>query len=372
MAELNPAGWFQNRSDHSAQLMRLNHTAMLEQGALSLEYSARGGVVINGNSMLDVTQSSPAAMSVVVGKGMCFVRGTENQSQGVYACISDAPVTLTITAADPSLARTDLVVARVRDAFYSGVTNAWALEVVTGTPGGGVPALPASSLELGRVSVGAGVTTIVTANIDMTNVIYASAIGGIQQWPTKAKFDAVSQNSRQVFLDRATETLWYHGTFGTQNRILTEKLTAVTPAKGVKYDGTATLFNQSGSTEAVVSQLSVTHDSPSNSRQVMGRVHCYVQSTVANDRVTFRVRDTDASGTIRGTMGNVLIPAAGITVTVDFNWWFPSAFFTGLVSVVTCQRVAGTGTVTITGLGATSPSWHILDHVPMDNITVTS
>jgi hypothetical protein len=59
------------------------------------------------------------------------------------------------------------VVARVRDAEYSGAVNAWALEVETGTPAGSPvePSVPVSAIPLARVHVTPAATSITNTNI---------------------------------------------------------------------------------------------------------------------------------------------------------------------------------------------------------------
>jgi hypothetical protein len=60
----------------------------------------------------------------------------------------------------------------VRDAFYSGAFNDVIFQVIAGTPAGSpvAPALPANSISLATVAVGAAVTQINTGNITDTRV----------------------------------------------------------------------------------------------------------------------------------------------------------------------------------------------------------
>lgn len=90
-------------------------------------------------------------------------------SQGCYFDYNDATVNLTITAANATNPRTDLIVATVQDADYAGVANQAILQVITGTAGGGAPvpytSVPANSVVLAQINVGAGVTSITSGNI---------------------------------------------------------------------------------------------------------------------------------------------------------------------------------------------------------------
>lgn len=125
------------------------------------------GVARVGSLQLQVTQNGTPNMSVNVAAGHAWIRGTESATQGVYHFFNAAIVNLSIGAADATNARRDLIVAQVRDSGYSGSDDDARLFVVAGTPSGSPadPAVPANCLVLARVSVAAGATSIVTANI---------------------------------------------------------------------------------------------------------------------------------------------------------------------------------------------------------------
>lgn len=125
----------------------------------------RPGVV--ASSALAVTQNGTPNMSVNVAGGQCFVAGSEATYQGLYFAENRGTQNVIISAANATNPRRDLIVARIRDAAYSGATNTFAIEVVTGTAAASPvdPATPANSLLLARVSVAANATTITTANI---------------------------------------------------------------------------------------------------------------------------------------------------------------------------------------------------------------
>lgn len=129
--------------------------------------AAGGGHGINGPTDLAVTQNGSPNMSVNVAGGGGTIRGTESAHQGVYSFYNDATVNLVIAAADPTNPRRDLVVMKVRDAFYSGGSTDVSLAVVTGTPAGSPvdPTPPANALVIARVAVAAAVSSIVNANI---------------------------------------------------------------------------------------------------------------------------------------------------------------------------------------------------------------
>lgn len=159
MTLITPPNWLQAGS-YPAQYDRINQQAL---------YATTG---IIGSSSLAVSANSPAGMSVRVAAGWAAIVGTTTTDMGVYTLYNDALATLTITTADPTNPRIDLVCATVRDAFYSGAFNDVIFQVITGTPAGSpvAPALPANSISLATVAVGAAVTQINSGNITDTRV----------------------------------------------------------------------------------------------------------------------------------------------------------------------------------------------------------
>jgi hypothetical protein len=162
-----PPSWLQAGS-YPAQYDRLTAQAL---------WATTGTI---GASSLAVTQNSPAGMSVRVASGWAAIVGTTTTNMGVYTIFNDATDTLTITTADPTNPRIDLVCATVRDAFYSGANNDVIFQVIAGTPAGSpvAPALPANSVSLATIAVGAAVTQINTANITDTRVDAGTNLSG--------------------------------------------------------------------------------------------------------------------------------------------------------------------------------------------------
>jgi hypothetical protein len=160
-----PPSWLQAGS-YPAQYDRLTAQALW----------ATTGII--GTSSLAVTENSPAGMSVRVASGWAAIVGTTTTNMGVYTIFNDATDTLTITTADPTNPRIDLVCATVRDAFYSGANNDVIFQVIAGTPAGSpvAPALPANSISLATVAVGAAVTQINTGNITDTRTLVTTNI----------------------------------------------------------------------------------------------------------------------------------------------------------------------------------------------------
>jgi hypothetical protein len=159
MTLVSPPSWLQAGS-YPAESDRLTQQAL---------YATTG---IIGSASMAVTANSPAGMSVLVASGWAAVIGTTQANMGVYTFYNDATVTLTVTTANPTNPRIDRIVATVRDAYYSGAFNDVIYQVLPGTPAGSptAPAVPANSISLATVAVGAGVTQINTGNITDTRV----------------------------------------------------------------------------------------------------------------------------------------------------------------------------------------------------------
>lgn len=149
-----PPSWLQNGS-HPAENDRLTNQAL---------WATTG--VINTASMA-VTANSPVGMSVIVADGWAAIVGTTQPDMGVYVAYNDAPVTLTITTASPTLPRKDLICVTVNDSFYSGALDNVIYQVIAGTPNASpvIPATPANSIALAEVLVGAAVLSINSGNI---------------------------------------------------------------------------------------------------------------------------------------------------------------------------------------------------------------
>jgi hypothetical protein len=160
MALRNPPSWLQNGS-HTAENDRLT--------ANQIVWAQTG---VRRTSDLIVTQSAVPAMSVSIGTGWAIIVGDYTTNMGAYSVYNDAAVTGTITAADPTNPRIDRVCLTVADSAYTGSTNTVTVNVVAGTPAAipVAPTTPVNSISLATVAVGAGVTTILTANITDTRV----------------------------------------------------------------------------------------------------------------------------------------------------------------------------------------------------------
>lgn len=160
-----PPSWLQNGS-HPAENDRLTTQALW----------ATTGII--KDTSLAVTANSPVGMSVIVAQGWAAIVGTTQVNMGTYVVYNDAANVLTISTANPTNPRIDLVCATINDAYYTGSQNNVVFQVVTGTPATSpvAPALPANSISLAEVYVGAGVLSINSGNITDTRVMVTTNI----------------------------------------------------------------------------------------------------------------------------------------------------------------------------------------------------
>jgi hypothetical protein len=190
MTLVSPPSWLQAGS-YPAESDRLTTQAL---------YATTG---IIGSSSLAVTQNSPAGMSVRVAAGWAAIIGTTQANMGAYVAYNDAQTTLTVTTADPTNPRIDRVVVTLRDAYYTGAFNDVIFQVLAGTPAGSptAPAVPANSISLATIAVGAGVTSITTANITDTRVAVTSNLA-ISSLPSQ------SGNAGKYLTTNGTTASW--------------------------------------------------------------------------------------------------------------------------------------------------------------------
>ena len=160
-----PPSWLQNGS-HPAENDRLTTQAL---------WATTG--IINSSS-LAVTANSPVGMSVRVASGWAAIVGTTQPNMGTYVGYNDAQITLTVTTADPTNPRIDLVCMTVNDSYYSGSTNNVVFQVVAGTPDPSpvAPALPDNSISLATIAVAAGALSITSGDITDTRVLVTTNI----------------------------------------------------------------------------------------------------------------------------------------------------------------------------------------------------
>ena len=153
MALRTPPSWLQNGS-HTAENDRLTTTGSL-WGVSGVVRSA------------DLAVTATTGMNLSVAAGWAAILGTYQTNMGTYMAYNDGAATATITTADATYPRIDVVCITVSDAAYSGSLNQVAINVVKGTAASSptVPSTPTNSIALAQVAVAAGATTISSGNI---------------------------------------------------------------------------------------------------------------------------------------------------------------------------------------------------------------
>lgn len=243
MAELQ-ASYIQ-ASSHPADTDRLVLEGLMNPAGAPVSGAAYG--VGQGSTDLKVQAKGTPNMSVDVLAGHGWIDGTEGANQGTYHVYNDATKNLVISAAHATLARKDLVVAKVQDAAYSGAVNAWSLAVVTGTPAGSPaePAVPANAIVLALVDVAAAAASIVNGNITDRRR-RASALGGIVVC-TSATRPAAPYIGQTIYETDTQRVLAWNGTNWTAYRVGNEpdQLFAPTLSGGTAGSFTAFYTNNS-------------------------------------------------------------------------------------------------------------------------------
>jgi len=163
----------------AAQDLRLQLGGAFLTGASpsgSTGIAARPGVRYGTGNPLLVQASS--GMNITVNAGVAWVQGTASATAGMYTCCLDTTSTLTVATSDPTNPRIDNVIVQVTDVGTSSSTTVVTLQ--TGTPAASpvAPTLPANSLLLATIAVGANVSSITAGNITDKRV-YSVATGGI-------------------------------------------------------------------------------------------------------------------------------------------------------------------------------------------------
>lgn len=211
MAEQNPAAWLQSRTDHPAILYRRLLAAMTI-GQSQGDTIAQGGVAPGFGGRLAVTGSA-SVMQVTVDTGAVFIGGS-NSWQGMYFGVTDSAVTLTVSAADATQYRRDLVIAQVLDTAYGDASSQWQLAVVQGANSASSPAplptQPNTSELLGIINVDPGITNLsgkVTSGRRTVGFANAYRFNSTQtgQWGARASYTPGALLYDQ---DTSTQTLY--------------------------------------------------------------------------------------------------------------------------------------------------------------------
>ncbi|MFB9687711.1 hypothetical protein [Amycolatopsis plumensis] len=153
--------------------------------------TSRSGMVPTGTAAVpgSVLATLPTANTTVHVQPFRYVRQS-SRGGGTYTMILDSIKDIDVlnpanggTAADPSNARIDLIIAQQSDTFFGDANSNMVVKRVTGTPAG-TPLDPtvtgsADYVLLARITVPANATTIQTANIANVALPSAVTVGGL-------------------------------------------------------------------------------------------------------------------------------------------------------------------------------------------------
>lgn len=197
MALINPPAWLQQGSYPAKTDRQVIESIVPSEGVAS-------GFL--------VTQTPTASMDVNITAGKAFIAGTSVSLQGMYNVINDATVAVKIPGSNISNPRYDLIVVTVNDADVSGSNNSVVLSVLSGAPSSSpiVPSIPASTLVLARIYVGAGVSTIGSGVITDYRIKTAAKGGVITVADTAARLrlSAPSSGDNLFVSEISTGMLW--------------------------------------------------------------------------------------------------------------------------------------------------------------------
>lgn len=225
----------QNSTDTAARARMADLLGLAPGGNLSARAGLRPGPTAG-----DVAVTA-GTMQVVVQPFVAFVDGSVSDAQGGYPFVSDAAVTLTLANGHGSLSRTDVVAAVVRDSGYdtSGTVSA-TVEVVQGTPGAGVPALPASAVPLRNIVVPAGASAgtggLTSGALSTDRRAWLAALGGVIPVASQTERDTLPALVPTLVYRKDTNELELRRASGWQRiRPATDFI------KGATVDGTTSL-----------------------------------------------------------------------------------------------------------------------------------
>lgn len=214
------AGAWTLQSTDTAAIGRYHDLAFLGTGTSNISNTARSGVLSSTSvsgvvADLQVVQRGAGAnMSVDVFAGAAVIN---RSGQGPYIAVSTSTANVTISTANATNPRIDLIIARVYDNVLSDGSTQATVEVVTGTPASSpvAPSIPTNAgggtvaIALAQVRVNANASSIVTANI--TDVRQSAGVRGATR--PMLPGDNATTTSPTAFIDG--ETRYSFGAGGT-------------------------------------------------------------------------------------------------------------------------------------------------------------
>ena len=287
-----------------------DRTVTADTFATMLNSLVSNGVVSGADDGLAVSQSSTPAMSVSVATGRAFIGHTSKRRY--YR--NTAAVTLTIEAADGSNPRDDLIVLEMAEATGTRAVN---LKVVKGTAAGSPsdPSLTTTEatyqFAIARVRVGAGVSTIVNANItDLRSTTGYAGLPMAMENITALATDTIASGDFIGFSDESesgdpSNKITVDNLMETGIPLVTEDTVAVATDYMLFLDGGASGNTNKESIQHFVSAIAGTGLSESSGQLVVGNA-----STATALATARAINGVDFDGTAA-----ITVTAAGSTLS---------------------------------------------------------
>ena len=167
---------------------------------------AVAGGVLGGAGLL---VAASTGMNITVSPGHFVTPNTGTPTAGAYVATLASQGTLTVTTADPTNPRIDIVVAVVTD--NGDNTSSGAVKLVEGTAAASpsVPAAPANSIILAQIQVPAAETTVLAGDITDERP-FTCAVGGIPRAPK----GTLTGYYGQVAYDFASDSFYHNRNTG--------------------------------------------------------------------------------------------------------------------------------------------------------------
>jgi hypothetical protein len=328
-------------SVYSARGMRQALSGLLYKARDSIgvdigQFGVRPGVLQNGTT----SEITISGFTVNVRDFNCVLNPTAAGTQGAgYLCAIPATA-LTVTAADGSNPRKDIVVGRMRDNTED--SSGFIVDevyLITGTPASipVAPSTPAGQLYLGTIDVpvsGGGNPTLTY------NPTFTVAIGGILPVADNAGLptivrregmyaDQADTNTLMRWSGSAWEAVASPVSFQSRRRIQTTTRTTTS----------ATFTTTETSINTVVAALE-------NGKTYQIRWVTEGRSSVAADTAKFRLREDTVSGTILQAV-NTALPVASTDFQAVLEVEYTAVATGNKTFVGTCARNSGTGNVSV-------------------------
>lgn len=180
--------------------------------SISLSNQAHG--VCEAGHLKVTEKSGTPNMSVDVAVGAAFIAGTRASDQGCLFGENDAVYNVTVPTAHGTNPRKDLIVARVRDAAYSGASNILDIYCEQGTAAASPvdPTVPDDCIVLARVDVPALDTAI--TNSQITDLRTAASVWTLPRGEVAyAQITASSNTANTTAIDLAASGVPLTATF---------------------------------------------------------------------------------------------------------------------------------------------------------------